>query len=72
MNGHISHSAYKLAMTIDNTEVLYKEAWIICEDYRQGNETLMDSIEYLNEFLICFGYEEKYEDIKEYILGHEE
>lgn len=72
MNGHISNSAFRLASTIDNTQVLYKEAWIICEDYRQGNETLMDSIEALNEFLICFGYEEKFEDIKEYILSHEE
>lgn len=72
MNGHTTDSAFKLALTIDNTEVLYKEAWIICEDYRQGNETLKDSVSYLNEFLICFGYKEKLEDIKEYILGHEE
>lgn len=72
MNGHKTQSSYNLAVLLDNTEVLYREAWIICEDYRQGNENLMDSINHLYEFLICFGYEEKLEDIKEYILDHEE
>lgn len=70
-NGYKSESSYNLALTLDNTHVLYQEAFIICENYAQGNESLNDSILFLNEFLICFGYEEKLEDIKEYILGHE-
>ena len=74
MNGWNTKQSWELAMAIDNTEVIYREAWIICEDYRQGTTTLMEAIHELYEFLLAFGVDIAfgYADIQEYILSHEE
>lgn len=38
-NGWSTKSAWEVALHIDNTESVYKEAWFICEQYRQSEKT---------------------------------
>jgi uncharacterized protein YbgA (DUF1722 family) len=72
-NGWSSKSAWDLALYIDNTEVVYREAWIICENFREGVLNLMEAIHELYEWLLAFGTEIAfgYADIQEYIENHE-
>lgn len=73
-NGWNTKQSWDLAVYLDNTEGIYHRAFAICEDYRQGTLTLMESIHVLYEYLLAFGCEIAfgYADIKEYIENHEE
>jgi uncharacterized protein YbgA (DUF1722 family) len=72
-NGWNTKQSWELALYIDNTEVVYREAWIICENFREGVLTLMEAIHELYEWLLAFGTEIAfgYADIQEYIENHE-
>ena len=73
-NGWSSKSAWDLALYIDNTEAVYREAWIICEDFRQGTFSLMESVHDMDEMLLAYGTDIYYcyDDLIEYIENHEE
>lgn len=58
--GWESAEAWRLAQTIDNTEALYRDAWIVFQDYKDGTFTLMESVNELSEILEVHGYEYSY------------
>lgn len=67
--GWNSENAWTLAQNIDNNQMLYNEAWITIQDYKDGTLTLMESVTELSEILEVFEYEYAFstDDLIEYI-----
>ena len=67
--GWNSENAWMLAKHIDNNQMLYNDAWIVIEDYKEGTFNLMESVNELSEILEVYDYEHSFnaEDLIEYI-----